>query len=38
MQIRKKWLNQLKNFFDKHLKKIFGIFLLVKPIKFWKSL
>jgi hypothetical protein len=30
MQIRKLWLNQLKNFFNKRFKE-FGIFLLVNP-------
>ncbi len=38
MQIRKKWLNQLKNFYNKHLRILFGIFLLVNLNKLWKSL
>jgi hypothetical protein len=36
MQIRKKWLNQLKNFFYKHFKEYYlasFIFLLVNPMK-----
>ncbi len=41
MQIRKKWLNQLENFLTNIFKNIFsffGFFLLVNPVKLWKSL
>ncbi len=33
MQIRKKWLNQLKYFFQTFLRILFSIFLLANPIK-----
>jgi hypothetical protein len=39
MQIRKEWLNQLKNLLNKYFKEyIFGNFLLANPIKMLKSL
>jgi hypothetical protein len=39
MQIRKKWLNQLKNFFNKHFKEYYlASFFLVNPIRLWNSL